>query len=83
MCGFSSRRRGGCSGGGSSESFDISGVSTGDSHNRFVYQLFAKSGWFFCPTSLGGLLSLLGVTSFGLMGSWRILWRRVSVPPTR
>lgn len=78
--GFSSGRRDGCE---DDFSFHISDVSAGDGCSRFVYQLFAKSGWFFCPTSVGGLLSLLGVTSFGLMGSWRILWRRVSVPPAR
>lgn len=52
--GFSSGRRDGCE---DDFSFHISDVSAGDGCSRFVYQLFAKSGWFFCPTSLGGLLS--------------------------
>ena len=34
---------------------------------RFVSQ-YEKSGWFFSPTFLGGLLPLLGVPSFGQMG---------------
>jgi len=38
---------------------------------RLVYQLI--SGWFFNPTFLGSLLSLLGVPLLGVMGFLAIL----------
>jgi hypothetical protein len=43
--------------------------STGDGCSRFVYKLLSKSGWFFGPIFLGGLLFVLGVPSSGLRPS--------------
>jgi len=49
-------------------------------HVGFVYQL-GKSGWFSSTTSSGGLLTLLGDSSFG---GWGLVggdsWRRRQIP---